>query len=674
VKPITTEGFELVGWQRTAVEAWERGDGRPFTGTLEVFTGGGKTLLAVTAIEAVSRSVQDLRVAVVVPSEALARQWIVSLQKYTNLEAREIGLLGAGGHADFTGSRAVVAVLNSAAKLLPGLAERAQPLMLVVDECHRAGAPSFSNVLDTKAPYRLGLSATPEREELDESGEPLAYDEQLVGRSLGGVVSRFSLKDARAVGWLPDYEIHHHGVTLHPDEQLEYETVSRRVDDLADQLRQMGIDSSRAHSLQGQRGDTGDAVRAYIAATSRRKDLLYRVRERTRIAARLVTDALAVRERRVLLFHERVDQAVELHDALQAAFPDTLIALEHSRLPQSDRTAALAAFRSGRAPVLVSVKSLIEGIDVPEADLGVSVASSASVRQRIQALGRVLRRSFDETDGRKEAQMHVIYVSDTVDELIYAREDWGDLTGEAENHYWVWPLDPDAPPERRPGPPATPRPSEDQEWARFGGVVPAQPSKWLGAFAGQEYSVDTLGTVRNEWDTLIGNAQGVDHMVAAVRGRPGGRFRVTPLHRLVLVAREGTDGTEIMLAGQLNEPFRSHEETDLGDSGPVDASSLAPGAVYPGPAGREHGAFHLRMKRGGTIERKTKGGAEFALTSGSEAADLEANAERVLRAWKDTLKRGITFYVNELDHAWYEAGGERLFLAEVPGGFAWPED
>ena len=105
------------------------------------------------------------------------------------------------------------------------------------------------------------------------------------------------------------------------------------------------------------------------------------------------------------------------------------------------------------------MKSLIEGIDVPAADVGVSVASSSSVRQRIQSLGRVLRRQFDE-DVSKLAEMHVIYVVDTVDEIIYAKEDWSDLTGEAANRYWVWPLDPEAPPEPQDGPPLTPRPTE----------------------------------------------------------------------------------------------------------------------------------------------------------------------------------------------------------------------
>lgn len=675
MNPIETHDFQLTDWQQRAVDAWVAGDGdRPFHGTLEIFTGGGKTLLALTGIARASAEAPDLRVAVVVPTEALARQWIASLTRYTDLQRHEIGLLGAGRKDSLDDRRVLVAVLNSASKYLPRMARPHQPLMLIVDECHRAGAPSFSTVLDTPARFRLGLSATPEREDLDENGEPLVFDEQRVGQALGGVVYRFNLKDARRAGWLPDYEIHHHGLTLHPDERRDYESISRRIDDLGDQLRQMGIDTTRAMGLRGRQGDVGDLVRSYVGLTTRRKDLLYRARERTRVAAQIVTEAMAGRERRILLFHERVDQATELHDQVQAALPDRRIALEHSRLPDRERADALAAFRSGEAPVLVSVKSLIEGIDVPEADVGVSVASSASVRQRIQALGRVLRRTFDDDAAPKVAAMHVLYMADTVDELIYAKEDWSDLTGEGENHYWLWGLDPGARPEEQFAPPQSPRPTEEQEWQRLGERAPEVPTKWLGVLSGQEYSVDTLGNVKNEWGSSMANPQSVDRMVEEVRGRPGGRFRVTPEYRLVLVSHESDEGHEVMVAGRLAEPFRTAESTAAVEGGSVDVASLSPGDPYPGPATDAGGDYQLRMKRGGVIERRSGKVLEFAITEGSNRPDLERNAEQLLDAWRSAVGRGISFSVNELGHAWYEAGGERRFLADVTGGFAWPTD
>ena len=192
---FATRGFELTGWQRSAVEAWTAGDGghRNF-GTIEVVTGGGKSLIALECAAEVARSTPGLKLAIVVPTQALARQWRDVLLERTTLKREEVSILGGGAKGDLAECRALVAVLNSAAKKLPTMARSNQPLMLIVDECHRAGAPKFSRVLQTTAEFRLGLSATPDREDVDDDGEPLRYDEQAVGQSLGDVVFAFGLK------------------------------------------------------------------------------------------------------------------------------------------------------------------------------------------------------------------------------------------------------------------------------------------------------------------------------------------------------------------------------------------------------------------------------------------------------------------------------------------------
>jgi len=668
--PFATRSFDLVDWQRDAVRAWVSGASAPHTGTLEIFTGGGKSLVALACAEEAARIEPDLRIAVVVPTEALARQWIDVFLRYSNVEGSEIGLLGAGGHDSLLTHRVLVCVLNTAAKRLPEQAVHAQPLMLVVDECHRAGAPTFAKVLATRARFRLGLSATPDRDEIDDDGEPLEFDEQLVGRSLGDIVYRFGLRDARSIGWLPDYTVHHHGLTLLPPERQEYEQLSRRIDEAAGDLRDLGGESTRARQLQARQDDVGRAARAYVALTSNRKDLLYRAAERGRVAARIVGSAVEVGERRVLLFHERVADAVALYETLS----ETLsmgVRLEHSKLSDSVRATALADFRTGEAPILVSVKSLIEGIDVPDADVGVSVAASSSVRQRIQSLGRVLRRRFDETAPTKSAEMHLLYMADTVDEVIYSKEDWSDLTGGSANRYWLWATDPDVGPELQDGPPATPRPSEDAEWERLGQRVPERPEPWEGTFSGQEYSVDTLGNVTNRFGTPIANPQGVGEMVASVRGRPGGRFRVTPTHRLVLVTRGDGEGT-VLVAGQLGDPFMAVDESAT-MSDDFDVTLLRVGDPYPGPADKDGGTYKTRAKMGGVIERKAPdGGTEFALRDDARTPNLAQNVSDMLAAWRAAVDRGITFHVNSLDHAWYTQDGSRRFLASVPGGFAWP--
>lgn len=669
--PITTAGFRLHSWQHGAVQAWAAGsDGTPFRGTLEVVTGGGKTMIALECLALAAAQKPDLRLAVIVPTEALARQWRHVILRHTNLREPDVGLLGAGGKDTFSDRRALVCVLNSAAERLPQIARSGQPLMLIVDECHRAGAPRFSKVLDTPAEYRLGLSATPDREEFDDDGEPLSYDEQAVGQSLGGVVYRFDLRDARLAGWLPDYTLHHHGVSLTDQERMRYDSLSRRVDEVAKELTALGGGTSRARQIAAKDGDAAQAARRWVALTAKRKDLLFRAAQRADVAARLVTDAFSGPglDGRAILFHERVDEASALFIRLHDELPNVRIELEHSRLPESRREGALSRFRSGAAQVLVSVKSLVEGIDVPEADLGISVAATSSVRQRVQALGRVLRRTT--SSSRKRSVMHLIYVRDTVDELIYGKADWTDLTGADRNRFWLWNLDGEPLPAD--GPPLSPRPTEDQMWQSLGEQLPAElPAEWPGVIVGQEYSVDTMGNVRNGSGKAIANPQGVAGMVESVRGRPGGRFRVTPSHHLVLVSTADHDNPGYRLAGQLAEPFTVRDETA---SAKRANGATKPGDPYAGSSDKKRGTFKISARGGGMIERRTRTGKEFALVEGSGNPAREADTVRVIDAWRSLGLPGLNFHVNSAGDAWYEASGERRFLAAIQAGFLFPED
>jgi superfamily II DNA or RNA helicase len=671
---FATRGFELVEWQRAAVEAWLEGvGGRRGHGTIEVFTGGGKTLIALCCAARIAERAPDIKVVVVVPTKALTQQWIEAVTTFTTIPADQIGVLGSGRRDSLSDKTALVAVLNTAAKALPEITRSVQPILLIVDEAHRAGAPKFSRVLDSPAAYRLGLSATPDREEIGEDGEPLAFDEQLVGQKLGPVVYSFGLRDARLAGWLPDYTLSHHAVSLLPSERARYDALSRQIDDAQEGMQGLGGDPQRARLLSRRDDELGSVARRWVTLTGQRKDLLYRASERQRVAAKLVIQSFEGapegRQPRVILFHERMHEAEDLREELAQRLPSIAVALEHSGLPDRARRDALAGFASGTAPVLVSVKSLIEGIDVPAADTGISVASTSSVRQRIQSLGRVLRRSRDGSS--KSASMHLIYVDDTVDDLIYGKADWSDLTGESANTYWRWNLG-DEIPEPLPGPPRTPLPTEEQAWE----VVRDQelPTIWPGEVTGQEYSVDSKGVVHNAFKRLIANPQDVAEMIGKLRNGRGGRFRVTPSHRLVIVwnLREGRPIPWVV--GQLSEPFIVAEEvpSSADEVARLDATSLTPGAEYRGPTDKNHGSFRISQRGNGTIERAVSGGREWA----SDIGDFEqaANARRTIESWKALGMPTGKFFVNSLDHAWYEAEGGRFFLAHVPGGYAWPDE
>jgi superfamily II DNA or RNA helicase len=57
-----------------------------------------------------------------------------------------------------------------------------------------------------------------------------------------------------------------------------------------------------------------------------------------------------------------------------------------------ERKEFLENFKSGEYPILVSSKVLNEGVDVPEANVGIILSGSGSQREHVQRLGRILRK------------------------------------------------------------------------------------------------------------------------------------------------------------------------------------------------------------------------------------------------------------------------------------------
>ena len=502
------ERFSLEPWQEQAVSAWLTGkDARlgPRHGILDIYTGAGKTVVALGAMAAISAEAPETKFAVVVPTIALAEQWVAAVSERTSLPAARIGMVG-GAQSDTFARKDVLVYVLASARARAGersrLAREAagKAVMLIVDECHKAGALSSSRIFDVVTTCRLGLSATPQREgsdSQDDLGQVLPLERQRHGRALGGVCFRLSLKDGYEQGMLPRYEIHHHGISLTRTEQQEYARLTHRVTEARQGVsRSGGSPDSYLSYLTGRAFNVSAALRSAAAklqsAYLERKHFLYQASERMRVVERVLVqsweDEVLGAPRGAVLFNERIGDegsdgsdegeegdegedsestpaeeelttgAENLYRRIRALaesgalpFSPAAVALEHSRKSAAERQAALGGLREGTVQVLVSVKALQEGIDIPEVGLGVSVASTASARQRIQTMGRILRPARDARGRRVPAdeapvkRLHLLYVRGTVDEEIYKRTDWNDETGADRNHWWSWGLVGDAP-------------------------------------------------------------------------------------------------------------------------------------------------------------------------------------------------------------------------------------
>ena len=133
--------------------------------------------------------------------------------------------------------------------------------------------------------------------------------------------------------------IHHHGVRLLPNEQTEYDAISRRIDEVGDELSALGGDTTRARADAARSDQLGEVSRQYVSLTARRKDSLYRAAERQRVALRIVEAA-----------RRRKQQAA--HSPLPRACRRGRRALPRARAEarQRRRTRALTTARTRAAP------------------------------------------------------------------------------------------------------------------------------------------------------------------------------------------------------------------------------------------------------------------------------------------------------------------------------------
>ncbi len=661
-----TQDLDLSPWQKSARDSWFDAGRR---GTVKVVTGAGKTVLAMAITERLQAEDPDLRVAIVVPTIVLMNQWLDVFQTHSNLPGSLIGRLG-GGHTDnfSDGRRVLICVLASARRLLANdvaQAEIKEHLLLIADECHRAGAPEMSSVLETGRRYSLGLSATPERDDQDISNQNTEYEDSNLGKALGKIIYEMTFSDAIELGVLPRFELQHYGLSLEPGEANRYEALSRSISDARKELTSASPSAHNAgpggltvwaRRTAARGGPLSGLAMKFVNDTNRRKQLLYRAKSRSVATQQLVREALKSRpDARVILFHESIDEVISIfetlrHDGIPAV-------MEHSELPNSLRESTLELFRSGSAKVVVSARSLIEGFNVPEADLGIIVASSSSPRQRIQSIGRVLRAHRGSEGDEKSSRVCMLYIRDSVDEGIYEKADWDQLVGSDRNRYFNW--DPLMAPIEQAGPPRISLPNEteiDFDLLEFG-------DEYSGRYEGTEYSTDSSGNILDSDGKFVANPQDIPSLVNGLKGRPG-RFRVTAKNLAILVrVQRGPDDWKTLFGGIIPDLFEIQTASEA--AGDFDVTELKIGDLYSGPVDPAT-EYKFRQRSGGIIAKRVRGGEVFAHGA---SADTLVSALTAIRRTDSPVSK---VFLNNLGHAFWRESGIARFIGKIDEALQFP--
>ena len=367
--------------QQQALSAWIAAGCR---GQVSLPTGAGKTILAMLAIAHLRRPTLIL-----VPTIDLLTQWASTVERFFKLKC---GMLG-GGSRDL--QEITVSTYDSALLNMEFIGNRFA--VLIADECHHL--PSPENRLCAAmniAPFRLGLSATLEKE-----GEYADILAELIGEVCcdisitelaGNVLSPYCVKQLRVQLSGEEAALYHHHRNI-------YTSFVRRA----------GIHFASAHGWGH-----------FLIACSRLaggKEALHSFMTQRRIARAGSAKLEMIGD---ILRHHPGEQTIIFtadNDAAYTIGRRFLLPVLTHHTKAAERKHFLDFFRAGKYPVLVTSKVLNEGVDVPQASVGIIVSGSGSVREHVQRLGRILRTA----PGKEQAVLYELVSANTSEESISQR-------------------------------------------------------------------------------------------------------------------------------------------------------------------------------------------------------------------------------------------------------------
>jgi superfamily II DNA or RNA helicase len=366
-------------YQLAALRAWEKANRR---GSIVLPTGAGKTFVAIQAIHRAA-----CPALIIAPTIDLLHQWYACL---ANAFGADIGVYYGGEKIIHP---ITVSTYHSAGDLVASMGDHFK--LIIFDEVHHLPAPSWGETaLMSPAPYRMGMTATYPEEHEQTDGR------WRVDELIGAIVYQLRIDD------------------LVGERLAEYRTERIRIDLAAQERAAYDADYAiysgffRARQLHKTHGPNwllelmrlsafdSDARRAYLAR-QRILRLLAGAEGKLQMLDNLLREYA---HEQILVFTENNTVAYQISRR-------HLIPVITHETKAAERKYILDQFQSGGYQTVVTSRVLNEGVDVPEAKVAIVLGGTASAREYMQRLGRVLRKV-----GNRHAVMFDVIARNTVDE------------------------------------------------------------------------------------------------------------------------------------------------------------------------------------------------------------------------------------------------------------------
>lgn len=369
--PKIPADVELRPYQQEAIQAWFSNNCQGF---LEMATGTGKTITALAASAILFERESRLAVIISVPYQHLVDQWqaeakpfgyqpILAYQSKTSwLDNLNQEILEFNNEY-----RNFISVITTHTTFIsPEFQATVNRLvghsLIIGDEAHHLGAERSRQSYPQRIPFRLALSATPDRWFDDVGTEALrAY--------FGKTVFTFSLEQAIGVSLTP-YYYYPYLVPLTDEELEQYEELTAKI------ARVMGREDEESQKV-------------LLLLLIRRAELLNKAENKLQVLSELVDAQPEINHTLFYCAPKQIDDVLQLLGWEKGLLIHQFTAEEDTQ----QRQQLLADFASGELQALVAMKCLDEGVDVPSTKTAFLLASSSNPREFIQRRGRILRQA-----------------------------------------------------------------------------------------------------------------------------------------------------------------------------------------------------------------------------------------------------------------------------------------
>ena len=365
-----SQNLSLRDWQQEAYKIWVNSN---YRGIFSVVTGGGKTFFAIYCLSKLFEGNNIDQAVIIVPTKTLQDQWASNILSITDLNEKDISF-------SYKKLRRITILVNLSAQKLDQSIDFTRSA-LILDECHRYGTASNESFLKLRFKSKTGLTATLERK----------YDdgvEKYLSPNIGSVIYNYDIKKGLSDGVVENYQMIYLKTQFTGEETLEYQDLTKKI--------------SKAYARSYKSDEKGSNYLDILLF--RRTRLVNDSMQRKYVAAKII---LENPKRKKIVFCESINQAEDIKSICKENGLDT--AIYHSKMSRKDRISSLFQFQQDYFHTLIGCKALDEGFDVPDIDFGIIVSQTKTNRQRIQRLGRTIRKGIDK-------QKPIIYTLYTTNE------------------------------------------------------------------------------------------------------------------------------------------------------------------------------------------------------------------------------------------------------------------